>query len=333
MLKNSGRRDAIKARAHGQWRSILERAGVDSRLLDGKGHPCPVCPGGRDRFTFTDKFGNGDYYCRHCGHGDGLQLMQAVLGVSFAEALSRVEAILGVTIRDEFDVPKKNNGGEQMKKLAKKIWDEASPIGRGDEVDKYLRARGLGMEAYPKALRCHPSLAYYARAEGQRRATVVARYAAMIAALVNHTGRAVTLHRTYVTGGRKAPVEEPKKLLSGFEAGASIRLCEAGEELAVTEGIETALAVHIATGKPVWAATSATNMAALWIPHTVKRVCIYGDNDVTFTGAAAAYALAKRLRTQHREGGRPPEVQVYLPRNAGEDWADVFLRRQHLLAA
>ncbi len=324
MLRSSRRRDVIKARANGRWRSILERAGVDSALLDGKGHPCPACPGGRDRFTFTDKFGNGDYYCRHCGHGDGFQLMEAVLGISFAEALARVEAILGVAVPDAGGAPKRN--------VARQIWEEASPIRSGDEVDRYLRGRGLGMDAYPKALRTHASLAYYERAEGQRRATVVARYAAMIAPLVDHTGRAVTLHRTYVSGGGKAPVAEPKKLLGGFEAGAAVRLCEAGEELAITEGIETALAVHIATGKAVWAATSATNMAALWIPHTVKKVCIYGDNDRSFTGAAAAYALAKRLRTQQREGGLP-EVHVYLPRNAGEDWADVFLRRQRLRGA
>ena len=44
----------------------------------------------------------------------------------------------------------------------------------------------------------------------------------------------------------------------GALRGAAVRLYEATDRLAITEGIENALAVRLATGWPTWAATSAT---------------------------------------------------------------------------
>ena len=72
---------------------------------------------------------------------------------------------------------------EAMLRLAREIWDEAQPIRRGDPVDRYLRARGVGMEVYPEALRCHPALGYYRREPGRKKATLVRRLPAMLARL------------------------------------------------------------------------------------------------------------------------------------------------------
>ena len=63
--------------------------------------------------------------------------------------------------------------------------------------------------------------------------------------------RPVTVHRTYVANGVKAPVPGVKKLLSAGVRGAAIRLFEPESELALAEGIETALAVHLRLGLPV----------------------------------------------------------------------------------
>ena len=71
----------------------------------------------------------------------------------------------------------------------------------------------------------------------------------------------MTLHRTYLQDGKKALGQASKKVLSTGVNGAAIRLFPATDELAVTEGIETALAVHLSTGKPAWAAYSVGNMS------------------------------------------------------------------------
>ncbi|MCW5705488.1 MAG: hypothetical protein KIT82_23260, partial [Bradyrhizobium sp.] len=47
-------RTPLKDRARGRWKQILSvAAGIDSRHLDGKHHPCPMC-GGKDRWRFDD---------------------------------------------------------------------------------------------------------------------------------------------------------------------------------------------------------------------------------------------------------------------------------------
>jgi putative DNA primase/helicase len=316
--------DGIKLRAHGQWTQILKALGVAEELLNRKNQPCPMC-GGTDRFQYTDRFGDGNYHCRGCGAGGGLKLAQACLGIGFTELLERLERLLGnpAPIRaDESAGPSL----ERMKALCKRIWHEAKPIALGDDVDRYLRNRGLQLATYPKTLRCHRSLGYYEK-DGVK-SVKVAEYPAMLACVQGPDGHAVTLHRTYVAEGRKLADRASKKLLSSGISGASVRLQEATDELSATEGIETGLAVLIGTATPVWSALSCGNLERLWVPDTVKRVRLYADNDANseFDGQASAYALARRLKKERRCGGTC-QVEVYVPRRAGTDYADVWLRR------
>lgn len=48
-----------------------------------------------------------------------------------------------------------------------------------------------------------------------------------------------------------------------------------------------------------------------------KRIIIFADNDATYAGQAAAYALARRL------GSRNRSVDVQFPTEVGADWSDV----------
>jgi len=213
-----------------------------------------------------------------------------------------------------------------MRELAAGIWQEAKPVAAGDEVATYLSRRGIALSEYPQALRTHPALGYYVKEAGQTRARRVRTYAAMVAAVQGSDAELVTLHRTYLEQGAKAPVADSRKLLNAGSSGAAVRLFEAGDELAIAEGIETALAVHVSTGKAVWAALGAANMAKLWIPPGVKKISIYADHDASYTGQAAAYALARRIKTQAKDG-RSPEVAVHVPRLVDTDWADALLAR------
>jgi len=69
-------------RARHRWREILPQLGIETRFLTNKHGPCPLC-GGKDRFRFDDRHGDGDYFCNQCGPGVGLILVQKKNGWDF----------------------------------------------------------------------------------------------------------------------------------------------------------------------------------------------------------------------------------------------------------
>ena len=174
------------------------------------------------------------------------------------------------------------------------------PSPSGDEVDRYLRNRGLQLS--PTRARC----AFIRRwattrsspaSSGRRRSPS---YPAMLASCRAPTDMPSPCTAPTCRDGRKAlgdavqarccrpaSTARPCRLVRGHATNSR-----------VAEGIETALAVHLSTGKPVWAALNCGNLEKLWIPDPVARVCIYADNDADaeFDGQASAYALAHRLR-------------------------------------
>jgi putative DNA primase/helicase len=163
-------------------------------------------------------------------------------------------------------------------------------------------------------LRYHPSLPY--RHEDGR----FSHHPAMVARVDDPHGELATLHRTYlVYDGKKAEVPTPKKLMppavAGATNGGAIRLYAPTETLAVAEGIETALAVRLATGLPVWSTLSAGGMARLIVPNDVRLVVICADHDPA--GLDAAKALARRLLAEGRR------VKIITPDTPGADWADM----------
>jgi putative DNA primase/helicase len=261
---------------------------------------CPRCSEARRKSrdaclaVNTDK---GTWYCWHCGWKGALQ----------ARALPREPA----TVSRPPVQP-----DERKRAALRRRWSEARPLTPGDPVDSYLRRRGIALPLadFPTVLRYHPHLAYL-HDDGQ-----LTYHPAMVARVDAPSGHAVSLHRTYLTlDGRKADVPKAKKLMSAAIAGATgggaIRLHPPGETLAVSEGIETALAVHLATTLPVWAAFCALALARLIVPPAVALVVICADHDPD--GLAAARALARRLLSDHRR------VKILTPDQPGADWADL----------
>ena len=297
---------------------------VDAKVLSRRNQPCPMC-GGTDRFQYTDKFGEGNYHCRGCGPGGGLKLLQGFHGWSFGLTLRRVEECLGsaMTCQPRLHEP----SAERMKELARRLWTEARPLATGDDVDCYLRNRGLRLPEYPRTLRCHPALGYYEK-DAAGRSRKVAEYPAMLACIQRADGHGVTLHRTYLKDGHKALGRQSKKVLAAGISGAAVRLFESCDCLALTEGIETALAIHLATAQPVWAALSAGNLEQVWVPDTVRRISIYADKDAPseYKGQSSAFILARRLKQEDR-GRRTRRIEVFVPSEPGADWADVWFRR------
>src|SRR5262249_4872859 len=142
---------------------------------------------------------------------------------------------------------------------------------------------------------------------------------AMLAVVTAPDNKPVTIHRSYLTeDGRKAPVNEPRKLYSPVAKGCAIRLSPLTSTLGIAEGIETALSASFMFGVPTWAAICAGMLETFEPPSTVEQVVIFGDNDANFIGQRAAYALATRLSSRLA-------VQVRIPEKPDTDWNDVLL--------
>lgn len=302
----------VRVVAAGRWPGILLALGVSKQALSGKHGPCPVCAG-KDRFRFDDKDGRGTYYCSGCGAGDGVQLAMAVTGATFRETALQIERMAGSV---QHTVSKGGRSDENKVAALRRVWSESSPIQRGDEVAIYLSVRGLSPDILPHNLRLHQSLRYH-----DEDGTLVGHFPAMLATVTAPSGKAVSLHRTYLQDGQKAPVAEPKKLMAGMPiTGAAIRLAPVSERLGIAEGIETALAASELFSLPVWSCISTSGMESFEPPAGVKEVVIFADNDLNFAGQKSAFTAAHRLALKGHL------VEVRIPPTVG-DWLDVLEAR------
>ncbi len=286
--------------ATGKWPAILQAFGVDAKYLHNRQGPCPAC-GGTDRFRFDDK-GTGSFYCNACGPGYGLKLLANITGKSERDLAREVGAIVGGLPADPV-----KPAGDMRKKIA---WIQRSllPVRKVPEVLRYLENRGLKPTALLGAL---PAVRYFD--EGK----LVGEFPALVASFCGPKGDLLSYHLTHVQGGQKAPVAAPKKLLTplGSLDGGALRLTRLYPALGIAEGVETALAVMRDFKVPCWAAYSAGMLQKFTPPEGVTAVTVFGDNDASFTGQTAAFALAKRLR------GLGLAAEVRLPAQVG-DFAD-----------
>lgn len=87
----------VRRAAQGRWHHILTALAISVPNHPRKHAPCPTC-GGKDRFRFDDRDGNGSWFCNRCDPqaGDGFALIMLVRHCSFPEALGFVAEILGI---------------------------------------------------------------------------------------------------------------------------------------------------------------------------------------------------------------------------------------------
>jgi putative DNA primase/helicase len=298
----------------GKWRSILPAVGIDKILLNGKNQPCFMC-GGKDRFRWTNHNERGGYFCSRCDHGDGIAFVMNFLKIDFKEAVTRIDAIAGTAVieakRDESALIERMIG----------VWDSGQSISPADPAGLYLRGRGYSGQ-FPRALRYVPRLRYDKDAFAP----------AMIAKVASPSGRAVNVHRTWLSiDGHKAPIDQPRKMMAGeIPHGSAIRLFDHSELLGIAEGIETALMASVKFDVPVWSVISEGGIKRFTPPPSVTRLTIFGDNDANFVGQAAAYQAAKDILTAARKAGRELEIDVQIPNEIGTDWADNHYHRKTL---
>lgn len=302
-------RNDIHEACQGRWRGILSHFGVTQRALSGKHGPCPVCAG-IDRFRFDDKEGRGTFFCNQCGAGSGVDLVMKLKGWDFPAAVEAIRSLVGMATAEPM---KAGMSEEDKRRLRIHLWNASTPVRHGDMVDAYLAGRGIAQPAYKSALRFCSDCRYSASQS----------FPAMIAAVQDPGGDGVSLHRTYLMDGHKAPIDNPRMLMPGsLPHGSAVRLATAGEVLGIAEGIETAFAASVLFQVPTWAALNACLLVE-WVPPVeVTEVIIFGDNDENHTGQAAAHQLARRLHQKRLK------VTVRIPSASGEDWNDVLIRQQ-----
>jgi len=299
---------AIHDPFRGRWPGILAQLGVPSTVLTNRQGPCPLC-GGKDRFRFDDREGEGRFYCNACGPGDGFDLVQKLHRCSFREALAQVRSVAGVATL----IPIRRTFAATRSDLLR-LWTASHPIQAGDPADRYLCARGLS-GVRERSLRTSPKLAYR---HGDGHFT---EHPGLLALVQRPDGTGQTLFRTFLTNdGCKADVAKPKKAVATTNPpGAAVRLGAAVKTLlGVAEGVETALSVSRLFGVPCWAALGTVGLAGFQWPESVQDLMIFGDFDANYAGHAASYRLA------HRASCAGVGVTLQFPPEKGSDWNDVL---------
>jgi putative DNA primase/helicase len=301
--------------ARGRWRGILLALGVDPKFLENRHQSCPFC-GGKDRFRFDDKEGNGTFFCSQCGAGRGMDFVMRFRNWNFAWAAQEVDALIG-------QIPAAVSGmlrtDEQKLAAIFRLLKRSSPLTPGNISWQYLEARCGPLNAFHAEvladLRHHPALINFDANRDH--------FPGLLGLLRGADNQIVSLHRTYLTSsGEKAPLAAVRKLMPGLPiAGAAVRLSPTLDRIGIAEGIETALCAGKLFGVPVWSAISANGLSTWEPPRGVRSVLIAGDNDSNFTGQEAAISLAKKLR------GQGFDVEVEIPPDVGTDWADVWARK------
>jgi putative DNA primase/helicase len=310
-MKN--RPSTTKERARGRWLQILPALGIDAKFLTGRNCPCPIC-GGKDRFRFIDRRpGDGMWLCNQCHPrpGPAIDLAVAYSGRPFREAARVIDDILGDRV---VPMVRRLPAPEDMAKdisRAKTCWHRGAPVGHDDVVDRYLRHRRAGLDTYPACLRTSTREPYWN--DG-----AVSRHPAMLALITDPAGKPISVHRTYLAanGGDKADLDPPRKAVSPFGHGPTIRLAPIAPIMGIAEGIETALSAAKLFSVPVWSVLSDFGIATFEPPPELERLIIFADHDLHGAGRRAAHSLIAGLSI-------PTEIRM--PEQPG-DWNDVLVR-------
>lgn len=335
------------------WNIVLAAFSVDERYLKKRHGPCPLC-GGKDRYRFINKDNTGSYYCSHCGAGNGFTLLRKFTDLPDVEILKKMHSVTGWQSASNcaprpYKIEDEMTEAEVIKNRQKLVhaWHGTKVLSRGqdDPVSRYLKHRVLGcnLEKIGKNIRYHPGMAYWEMDDNDKlinRGT----YPVMLSRVIDGTGKAITLHRTYLTKeGNKAPFEKVKKQMEGVRKlkGAAIRLITVpgSRILAVTEGIENGWAICAAYRYRinVWSLLNAGNLAVADIPAGMfDKVIIFGDHDKIDLnkgyrpGEHHANLLVEKLKAQ----GTPVELKI--PPREGVDfdamWNEYYLNL-HVQAA
>jgi hypothetical protein len=262
---------------------------------------CPICGGGKRAMRFeVDADG---WVCAVCADGgDCLKLVMNVENLDFRGAVDwlggaqEVDSVTAAAREQERAAARQkteqanNQFRERERGTIYEMWKRAAdmPIA---PVEEYLRLRGLQLPPGCR-LRCISDMPYYA--SGSIDAAVVHRGPAMLAPIVDASGKFRAVHTTWLDLERpngKALIKDPEtgdelpaKKVRGSKAANRIELVAVKDptQLIIGEGIETVLSVWLAldhagrdlTHTAFWSAVDLGNLggrAAETVPHPTLK--------------------------------------------------------------
>lgn len=218
---------------------------------------------------------------------------------------------------------------ERKKKVqrARALFGSASRLQPDDPVVGYLAGRGINLppERFPHSIRYHEAV--WCRERDKY-------LDAMVAAILNLSGKLIGVHITYLEwrdkGWKKAKLLTAKRMMGSFsggfiplargDSGRQLHAIEPTEELIIGEGIETCLSVSVCCPEyRVISACSLYNMGKVELPDAVGRVLLLADNDDG--NAAAQGAFRKAVKAWKEKGVRVREARAPI----GQDFNDTLV--------
>lgn len=239
---------------------------------------CPCHAENTPSLTIKESGNNIMCHCFGCG-ANGMEVVQA-LGLESSELFYESRKMEnGRVEKSTVELER-----EQNRLFLDEVRNQTKPLFDGCAVNLYLNRRGI--KIIPNTIRLLPGY----KQQGKY-------YPCLIARLDNKNGERVSYKIIHLNDdGTKADVPIVKKTLpcERDTDGMAVRLFKHNGQLAVTEGIETALAFYDENKIACWALDNAQNMKKFDPPANVKELIIVSDMDDSFTGQSAAYELARR---------------------------------------
>lgn len=280
----------VKLKANGQWQNILSNLGAEVPLNTHTA--CPHC-GGKDRFRFDNKDGNGTFICNQCGSGDGLDLVQRVLGVSVTEAAKEVAGMIGIDTRSEYPPAYRSH---KVKAQQDALRAQQAEKQANEQIEKHKRF----IERYNCAIgNIQLGESNYLKAKGLHGFEMdLLLDGSLIIPLVDARGK--------ITGAQTIKPNGEKRLLAdSIKSGSYYQINEpvAVTTVIIAEGLATAITCHLIQPEALTvAAIDAGNLIhvakAMRSQFPTANIIIAADNDSQNdinTGKVKAEAAAQKV--------------------------------------
>ncbi|HIE4548330.1 TPA: DUF927 domain-containing protein [Proteus mirabilis] len=301
----------VKLKANGQWQAILSHLGAEVPLNTHTA--CPHC-GGKDRFRFDNKDGNGTFICNQCGSGDGLDLVQRVLGVSVTEAAKEVANIIGIDTRSACPPAYRRS---EIKAQQDELKAQQAEKQANEKREKHKRF----IERYNRTIaNVQRGRSDYLKAKGLHGFEMdLLQDGSLIIPLLD-AGGVITGAQTIKPNGDKRLLSDSAKSGSYYPINEPVNV----STVIIAEGLGTALTCHLIQPEAhTVAAIDAGNLIhvakVMRVKYPESKIIIAGDNDIKpgqdNTGKLAAEKAAKAVNG----------VAVLPPTDDKADWDDYRL--------